>query len=216
MRPAAIAPFASLAVVLALAGCVTVTITPPAAPAVVSVAPAVESTPVAAIPGGPTAGAMAPVAVTPPAAAPVPAAPPAVVATPPAVLVKPAPAPATKPAAIALAPAKVVAVAPPVKPSAPTLDLTTLETRLRATSAIGTFTKLSLKNQIGDLLEQFKTFHDGGKPALPALRQRYDLLLLKVLSLLQDEDTSLAGAISASRESIWRILVDPAKFAQLG
>jgi hypothetical protein len=98
----------------------------------------------------------------------------------------------------------------------PTLDLASLETRLRATDAIGVFTKLSLKNQVSDLLDQFKTFHHGGAPALTTLRQKYDLLLLKVLSLLQDNDASLASAISASRESIWGILVDPAKFAKLG
>ncbi len=104
-----------------------------------------------------------------------------------------------------------------MKPAAPpTLDLASLETRLRATGAIGVFTKLSLKNQVSDLLDQFKTFHHGGVPALTTLRQEYELLLLKVLSLLQDNDVSLASAISASRESIWGILVDPAKFAKLG
>lgn len=110
-----------------------------------------------------------------------------------------------------------VAAPPPVKTAAPpTLDLASLETRLRATGAIGTFTKLSLKNQVSDLLDQFKTFHHAGAPALTMLRQKYELLLLKVLSLLQDNDASLANAISASRESIWRILVDPAKFVKLG
>ena len=104
-----------------------------------------------------------------------------------------------------------------MKAAAPsTLDLAALETRLRATRAIGVFTKLSLKNQVSDLLDQFKTFHHGGAPPLTTLRQEYDLLLLKVLSLLQDNDASLANAVSASRESIWGILVDPAKFAKLG
>jgi hypothetical protein len=37
-----------------------------------------------------------------------------------------------------------------------------------------------------------------------------------VLSLLQDNDASLASAISASRESIWGILADPVQFAKLG
>jgi len=39
--------------------------------------------------------------------------------------------------------------------------------------------------------------------------------VLKVLSLLQDNDPSLAAAIVASRETIWRILSDPAKFATI-
>ena len=106
--------------------------------------------------------------------------------------------------------------AAPVAVAPPTLDLASLETRLRATSAISVFTKLSLKNQVGDLFDQFKTFHHGGAPPLTTLRQEYDLLLLKVLSLLQDNDAPLARAVSASRESLWGMLADPAKFAKLG
>jgi hypothetical protein len=129
----------------------------------------------------------------------------------------PAPSPAPKTVSKTPAPPEIAAASPPVKAVAPpTLDLASLETRLRETSAIGVFTKLSLKNQVTDLLDQFKTFHHGGAPALTTLRQEYDLLLLKVLSLLQDNDASLASAISASRESIWGILVDPVKFAKLG
>lgn len=104
----------------------------------------------------------------------------------------------------------------PTPPSAPTLDLTSLEQRLKDTRAIGLFTKLSLKNQVDDLLGEFRTFHSGNRTlTLAALRQKYDLLLLKVLSLLQDGDPSLASAISASREAIWGILIDPQKFEKL-
>jgi hypothetical protein len=100
--------------------------------------------------------------------------------------------------------------------AAPALDLSALEQRLRDTKAIGVFTKLSLKNQVDDLLAQFKAFHNKqAKLTQSELRQRYDLLLLKVLSLLQDNDPSLASAISASREALWGILIDPAKFAKL-
>ncbi len=53
------------------------------------------------------------------------------------------------------------------------------------------------------------------KATLAELRQKYDLLLLKVLSLLQDGDPQLAAAISASREAIWGILADPQKFSTL-
>src|SRR5262245_60857610 len=71
-----------------------------------------------------------------------------------------------------------------VKAEAPPLDLTGLEQRLRNTSAIGIFTKLALKNQVDDLLEQFKAFHEGrGQATLEDLREHYNLLLLKVLSL---------------------------------
>jgi hypothetical protein len=100
-------------------------------------------------------------------------------------------------------------------PSAPALDLGALEQRLKETRAIGLFTKLSLKNQVDDLLNQFRAFHGRqGATSLAELRQRYDLLLLKVLSLLQDGDPALATAISSSREALWGILADPIKFRQ--
>ena len=176
----------SLIVVLALAGCMGSTIAP---------SPAAEAPPV------------------------VESAPPAVASTSSAVAPTPAPAPSSAPKTVSKAPdpPTIGAAPPPVKArAAPTLDLASLEARLRATTAIGVFTKLSLKNQVSDLFDQFKAFHHGGVPALVRLRQEYDLLLLKVLSLLQDNDASLASAISASRESIWGILVDPVQFAKLG
>ena len=101
------------------------------------------------------------------------------------------------------------------KPEAPPpLDLKSLETRLRETKAIGVFTKLTVKNQVDDLLEQFRAYYQGKlKTTLAELRRSYDLLVLKVLALLQDADPPLASAIAASRESIWAILSNPAKFA---
>jgi len=109
-----------------------------------------------------------------------------------------------------------LASAPPPVASAPALDLKALEQRLRDTSAIGVFTKLTLKNQVDDLLAQFKAFHEGHSQAtLAQLRQKYEELLLKVVSLLQDGDPALASAISASREAIWNVLTDPKKFANI-
>jgi hypothetical protein len=111
------------------------------------------------------------------------------------------------------------ASAPPASqasPKPPTLDLASLEKRLRETGAIGVFTKLSLKNQVDDLLEQFRAFHQGAnRSGLPKLRQEYDLLVLKVMSLLQDGDPALARDVSTSREALWNVLVDPIKFRNL-
>jgi hypothetical protein len=110
------------------------------------------------------------------------------------------------------------AVAQPVAkpPASPPLDLAGLEQRLKDTHAIGLFTKLSLKNQVDDLLGAFRAFHGGQtQPPLADLRQRYDLLLLKVLTLLQDGDPPLASAISASREAIWALLADRDKFQKI-
>jgi len=103
---------------------------------------------------------------------------------------------------------------PPVarKPEPP-LDLAALKERLRDTNAIGVFTKLALKNQVDDLLQQFRAHYlSGQKTGVAALRQPYDMLVLKVLALIQDSDPSLARTIAGSREAIWSILADPEKF----
>ena len=100
--------------------------------------------------------------------------------------------------------------------AAKALDLKTLVARLKATKAIGFFTKITLKNQIDDLLDQFREHYQGkAKLTMKELRRAYDLLLMKVLSLLQDEDQQLASAIASSRDAIWGVLADPKKFATI-
>lgn len=116
----------------------------------------------------------------------------------------PAPQPAKSPPAVAKS-----ATTPP-------LDMKSLEARLKDTQAIGVFTKIALKNQVNDLLDQFRAYYQGRlKTTLADLRRPYEMLLQKVLALLQDGDPPLAGAIVASREAIWGILADPAKFATI-
>jgi len=205
---------------------------PPAAGAVQEKAPALEpqkpALPVAAEPAPPAAAAPPP---SPPPAALESAATPDVPAAKPATVAAKPEAPAAKPQASAEkppakapaspapkapAPKKESAVPPAPRPAAPTLDLTALETRLKETGAIGVFTKLTLKNQVDDLLNRFRAYYQGrAKTTLAELRQPYDLLILKVLTLLQDGDPSLAGAIRASREAIWAILTDREKFSKL-
>ena len=101
------------------------------------------------------------------------------------------------------------------KPAAAPLDLKSLEARLRQTGAIGVLTKLSLKNQVDDLVDKFRAYHKRqGTATLAELRRNYDMLLLKVLSLLQDGDPPLARDIVKSRAAIWSILEDPRKFTE--
>ena len=120
---------------------------------------------------------------------------------------KTVPPPATK--AQPSAPAKQPA-------AAPTLDLDALEARLKQTKGIGLMTKLSLKNQVDDLLGEFRKHYSGKPmPTLTELRRSYDLLMMKVLSLLQDHDQQLASDILSSRERIWGLLADPKSFAAL-
>ncbi len=94
--------------------------------------------------------------------------------------------------------------------------MNSLKDQLKETKAIGVFTKLALKNQVDDLLQQFRDHYQGkAKITMTQLRRSYDLLLMKVLSLIQDADQRLASAIVASREAIWGLLADPQKFSTL-
>jgi hypothetical protein len=192
----------SLAVVLLLlftAGCTRATSVPPASEPSIVVTQAEVPQPAAE----PAAPATPPAE---PAAAPAPGA------------RLPAPRPAVKPAARAAPPATSKAAPPVAKTpaAAPALDLKTLEEQLRGTKAIGFFTKIALKNQVDDLLDRFREYHKGqAKLTMMELRRSYDLLMMKVLSLLQDEDQTLASAIVSSREAIWGVLADPTTFATL-
>jgi hypothetical protein len=128
------------------------------------------------------------------------------------------PQPAARPA-VSATPRSAAKAAPPVAKTpavAPALDLNTLEAQLKETKAIGVFTKITLKNQVDDLLDKFRAYYQGkAKLTMTDLRRSFDLLMMKVLSLLQDEDQRLASAIVSSREAIWGLLADPKKFATL-
>ena len=81
------------------------------------------------------------------------------------------------------------APAPTTPAPAPPLDLNRLKQQLKDTKAIGLFSKITLKNQVDDPLDQFREYHGKrGTRSLPDLRRAYDLMVMKVLSLLQDED----------------------------
>ena len=137
------------------------------------------------------------------------AAPPKVAAAPPKAAVTPKAA--TSPPPPALPPP---AASSPAAKAAPPLDLKALEQRLKETAAIGVLTKLSLKNQVDDLVARFKAFHDGTRPpTLAELRPAFELLIMKVHSLLQDHDKALANDINASRDAIWGVLTDRRKLA---
>jgi hypothetical protein len=152
-------------------------------------------------------------------ATPATAKPPAPTSKAPATTTKAKPAPATpqKQVASAPPPKQATAPAPPKQATAaPTLDLDGLEARLKQTKAIGLMTKLSLRNKVDDLLAQFRQHHAGKPmPTVAELRRSYDLLMMKVLSLLQDHDQQLASDIVSSRERIWGLLADPKSFAAL-
>jgi hypothetical protein len=199
---------------LLTASCAVVKPPAPAAPSAVASQPAAApvvapaTPPPASIPSTPTEGSAIPVAPAVP-----PGAPPKAASTAPSAAKSREPAAKAPPAQAAKAETNAPVAA---KPKAPTLDLESLEQRLKDTKAIGVLTKITLKNQVDDLLDQFRAFYQGKlKTTLAELRRSYELLFLKVIALLQDSDPALAGAIVASREAIWGILSDPAKFATI-
>lgn len=107
-------------------------------------------------------------------------------------------------------------VLPPAEEATPPLDIKSLEARLKETNAIGAFTKLKLKTQVDDLLGQLRAYYQGRLQAsLTDLRRTYDQLVFRVLALLRDADPQLATAVASSREPIWGVLSDPAKFASM-
>jgi hypothetical protein len=143
---------------------------------------------------------------TPVTSAAKPSAPKAANPTPPSARAAPAPVAAGVPDSVP---------SPPPAPTTPKpqLDFKALEQRLRDTSAIGVFTKLSIKNQVDDLLKAFRGYYAGRTPpTLDDLHQRYDGLLLKVVSLIQNADANLASSISASRSAIWERLSNRESF----
>ena len=94
-----------------------------------------------------------------------------------------------------------------------TLDFSSLVTRLRKTKAINLRTKVAVKNESDDLLEQARAYHaQTGQTTLADLRRSYDSLLQELHSLLEDADPPLARDIDRSRAAIWEILADPRKF----
>jgi hypothetical protein len=176
-------------------------------PATAAASPPSETTPT---PAAQAAGNASPLPVARPAATA--AAPKPNPAAPPVAAPKPA-APRVAAAPPAAAPS---VAAPPAPVASPTLDLNALKEQLKETKAIGVFTKISLKNQVDDLMKQFREYYQGKTMlSLKQLRQSYDLLMVKVLSLLQDTDKKLASAIVSSREAIWGLLSDQKKFDAL-
>ena len=216
--------YPAVLLILLSAGCASVT---PPGPHVAAAQPAAPQPAATSSPDKPVdvatpeLAASQPVASQPVASQPVasqPAATPVATAAPqPArAAVKPPPVkPVPLPVLNGAAPIAPAVAASRVAAAAPTLDLDALKARLRATKAIGVFTKLSLKNKVDDLMKQFTEHYQGKKPPLADLRLSYDLLMMKVLSLLQDSDQALASEVVSSREAIWALLADEKKFFAL-
>jgi len=89
------------------------------------------------------------------------------------------------------------------------VDINILKKRLRKTSAIGFFTKLAIRNDLIDLMDEIKKYRKksvlGDK--LDEIRASFDGLLLKLIALL-DEDPDLSRDLYVGRELIWKSLFE--------
>ena len=86
--------------------------------------------------------------------------------------------------------------------------------RMKQTDAIGVISKLSLKNQVDDLLEQASDIK-GKEPAADTskqksqLREEFEGLILKTVTLLnKGEDFTLAEDIYLAREELWKSIME--------
>ncbi len=94
------------------------------------------------------------------------------------------------------------------------LDLESLERRVRNSSALGFFDKIKLKFEVDELIQVVSDFHHGkSNDSVKALRARFEGVLSKAFELLQ-KDTELRQELSSSRETLWKMLLDPVQFAK--
>ncbi len=96
------------------------------------------------------------------------------------------------------------------------VDFDDLIKRISDTKAIGVLTKLSLKRDIDGFEADLEAYHAGGAASsLEQLHERYDLLVHKLVGLLQDKDPDLASDITRARDPLWARLADPDEFTRM-
>jgi len=90
-----------------------------------------------------------------------------------------------------------------------TVDVETLKTRLKETDAIGVFTKLAIRSDILDLVDEINRHRKKNRLAskIAEMRASFDGLLLKMVALLE-RDPTLSRDLYVSRESIWKSLLE--------
>jgi len=89
------------------------------------------------------------------------------------------------------------------------VDLKILKQRLRKTTAIGFFTKLAIRNDLVDLIDEIKKYRKQSmlNDKLNEVRASFDGLILKLIALL-DDDPDLSRDLYVGREMIWKSLLE--------
>jgi hypothetical protein len=90
------------------------------------------------------------------------------------------------------------------------------ETGLRETPVIGFFDKISLKTQLGALIDGFRRYHRSGDQIERAkLERQFRALFRHTLDLLKTDKTGLYQEIAASRAGLWALMADRRKFVEI-
>lgn len=96
------------------------------------------------------------------------------------------------------------------------IDLEILAGSLRETKALGALTKLRLKSDINKFLRRIDAWHAGNrKYSLDQLQEQYDLLLMKMATVLQDRDLELHQHLCNAWTVIWTDLQDPQRVREM-
>lgn len=94
-------------------------------------------------------------------------------------------------------------------------DLDNLRARIRKSKAVGPLTKLKLRGEIKALLKKLELYHSGkGHSNINQLNERFDLLYMKVVSLVQEKDPDLHRQLCNSWEPLRRSLQSPSYFSR--
>jgi hypothetical protein len=89
------------------------------------------------------------------------------------------------------------------------IDMEILTNRLKKTKAIGLFTKLAIRNDVSDLMNDVKRYRKKSMldSKIEEIRESFEGLLMKIIALL-DDDPELSRDMYVGRELIWKSLLE--------
>jgi hypothetical protein len=89
------------------------------------------------------------------------------------------------------------------------IDMEILTSRLKKTKAIGLFTKLAIRSDVTDLMDEVKRYRKKSMlvTKMKEVRESFEGLLLKIVALLED-DTELSRDLYVGRESNLKSLME--------
>lgn len=88
-------------------------------------------------------------------------------------------------------------------------NLDMLIARLKETDALGVFTKLALKGDVEEIIEMAHEYKSlTALTELQSVREQFDGLVLKTITLLNDKDPDLAADMYQARDLVWQSILE--------